>query len=120
MKAYIHSLPCIHNQGTSYTSGRQCDDCGMFVIKGTLEYFMTVGWLKISMAIHNKKVSYQRGECGPISHDLLNIYKKLNDRMYMRCLNEECAKQFMNKVYEVLKLNSMTDEDASVKIKTNL
>ena len=117
MESYLQSLKCHHNEGTHYTTGKDCSICGKFVKKDTLEYFMTSGLIGISMVIHNKKVAYIRGEGDPISPELVAIDKRLNDFTFTLLLSEEEANAFMKEVYDELRANNMTSNDATVILK---
>lgn len=101
-RSYLLTIGCginyIHNEGTHYTSGKLCADCGRFIKKGTLEYFMTLGVFDIWRAVHNEGVKSKRGLC----KELKVLLEKLDNRGQLLKMTEEEAKDFMSETYKLL------------------
>ena len=119
--SYLLSLNCgskyFHNNGCSYTTGRLCSDCGRFIEKGTLEYFMTCGHLDIWMAIHNRRVKFNNGEIkSDISPEVENIMNTLDDEDKLIEMTKSEAKDFMIKTYNILRRYEILDTEATVAI----
>lgn len=94
-----------------FTTGFACDDCGRFIQKGTLEYFMTEGHSSIWMALHN------RGVNGEISDELSELMEKLDCKEYLGTLNETQAQELMDYTYEILNMNKVSDDEATITLK---
>jgi hypothetical protein len=117
-RSYLLSLNCgnkfVHNAGTHYTHGKQCSDCGRFIKKGTLEYFMTSGIFDIWRAIHNRGVKYVRGEVKKdIDNELKILLEKLDDRDKLFELTESEARKFMEETYQILNKYKILDTEAT-------
>lgn len=116
-KSYLKSLNCgkkyVHNNGTHFTHGKKCDDCGRFIEKGTLEHFMTVGVSTIWMAMHNNKnkSSYKK--------DAFLLMDRLMDRRYLFSLTKKEAEYFRERTYFVLKQYGINEDDAILTLKSN-
>jgi len=55
------TLACKHSARSRYTTGFYCEDCGVFVKKGTQEYRRSGELIaSISMVLHNKCVDFRR------------------------------------------------------------
>ena len=121
-KSYLLSLNCgnrfIHNSGAKYTHGRLCYDCGRFIEKGTLEYFMTEGHLSIWMALWNRGIDARRKKTNKDSPlELKNLMNKLYDRDYLLSLDENEAQQFMDDTYNLLNKYKISYNEASIILK---
>lgn len=109
--SYKNTLPCMHNARCRYTHGYYCEDCGDFINKGTLEYFMTEGVIDIWMAIHNRSTEYKLNE------KLTDLKESLFDKNYLNSLNEAGAIEFRKNVYDILGRHGILDNEATVELK---
>ena len=120
---YLASITCqergyAHNQRCRYTHGYSCETCYKFIEKGTLEYFMTEQHSSIDLAIHNRTVSFRRGEVKiDVAPELLQLQKQLEDGNFLHSLNEEEATKFMEHTYKILNMYLVNDEEATLKLK---
>lgn len=115
--SYLLSLNCgekfIHNSRINFTNGILCEDCGRFIKKGTLEYFMTSGIFDIRMAIHNI-------DCNIIIHEknkdlyikLKILIEKLENKENLLKMTKKEAITFMNETYKILSYCKISDTDA--------
>lgn len=120
--SYLLSLNCgtsyFHNNGTSYTSGRMCDDCGRFIKVGTLEYFMTEGQFDIWMAIHNRRARYLQGQLAEdINSELEELMNRIDDTDRLIRMTENEAQAFMDETYALLAKYKIHHKEACIPIK---
>lgn len=116
-RSYLLSLNCghrfIHNSGTRYANGKLCSDCGRFIKKGTLEYFMTSGILDIWLAIYNRSVKFRRGEIEKdLDIEVKKLREKLDNREELLKMTEDDAKIFMDETYKILSNHKILDNEA--------
>lgn len=114
-RSYLLSLNCVHNAGTNHVNGKLCEDCGRFIEKGTLEYFMTDGIFEIWMALHNRGAKYRRGETDKdLDIELKILIEKLEDRDGILKMTEVDAKSFMDDTYKTLSKHKVLDTEALI------
>lgn len=117
--SYLLSLKCgntyIHNNRMRFTDRFYCSDCGKFVYKDSLEYFMTEGISTIWMSIWNAGIPFKRGETDiDISKELKHLLKRLDDKRFLRTLNEDECIEFMQETYKILRDNKLTGQEATL------
>jgi hypothetical protein len=121
--SYLNSIQCqkngyYHSSRLRTTEGFHCEDCGEFVKKGTLQYFMTEGHTSIWMAIHNKSADFRRGESkSDISDQLKTLLVTLFDSTLLNSLTEVQAIQLREDTYRILESEGIQDNEATVVIK---
>lgn len=115
-ESYLSSINCrnnstsVHNARCRYTHGYICEDCGSFINKDTLEYFMTEGCSDIWMALHNRNTKTE------ISNELKDLMYKLQsfDNNYLSTLTKREAEKFKNETYKILLRYNILDTEATV------
>ena len=116
-RSYLRSLNCgneyVHNAAVRCTHGKMCSDCGRFIEKGTLEYFMTSGVFHIWIVIHNRAVKFMRGESPTdLTCELKNLMERLNDQKTLLKMTEAEAQKFMDETYEILSRHKISDNES--------
>ncbi len=124
-KSYLKSIGCgtkhVHNRRARYTNGFSCEDCGRFIDKETLEYFMTEGHSSVWMALHNRGVSFRRGESDSDISDELKELKELKDvlddyDLLLGMSETECVELYF-KTNDLLSKNNVSGKESAIILK---
>lgn len=115
-ESYLLSIGCgteyVHNHGTMFTNGKQCSDCGRFIEKGTLEYFMTSGVSQIWMALHNRRANFHKGNGEDLHLKLIEFMNILINKKQLLLMDKIEAQIFMDETYFLLGRFNISDSEA--------
>lgn len=119
-ESYLKTITCqkgghIHNARTRYTTGYFCRDCGSFIERDSLLYFMTEQVGSIWMAIHNRGVDFRRGNTNmDISEEAKSLMEKLDNKELLNSLTENECLKFKDEAYRVLNQFNIQENEANV------
>lgn len=91
--------------------GSYCNTCHRWIGKGTLEYFMTEGYMSIRMALYNRSVK------SSLPSYLKALCSRFESHAYIASLTERQAETLMWVTYALLALHGVNDNEACVELK---
>lgn len=107
---FLSNLNCKtgHNARRRYTHGYSCEDCGRFIDKDSLEYFMTEGHSTIWMVLHNRNIDKE------LQEELKSLKNRLFDNHYLYNMPKFEAEIFKKQTYEILSRHNILESEAEL------